>query len=157
MPFEESADLQLATLVAKEATVEYGFRETDTSHLLIGLVLTPDGYQETLGGLIIRLHLNSINVDVESFIEQIEKSFRGHRFCSNVKHPPFTKGAKKAFKYAEGMAGREGYKITGSDHLLCGIYSAGGIALNLLQNYDITLEKINNFRRVLIPQKSPHA
>jgi len=130
--FTEKA--KAALLIAQEEAKTFRHRSVGTEHILLGLVMEPEG----IAGKTLR-ELSLTEQDVKEEIEQFESYGPGKKLPNNAVLP-YSPRARQIVKYSADEARKMGSQVVGTEHLLLGLLRDKEIlSTKILNNVGIDL------------------
>jgi ATP-dependent Clp protease ATP-binding subunit ClpC len=128
-------DARKAFVCARSAAIRHRHPYLDTEHLLIGLLATaPNRAAEAL--VRCGVALSELRARVEAGMSA------GTAAVAADRELPFTPAAKLALERALEAASSRGSSVIGTEHLLVGLASSGGIAQTMLEAVGTDLDRL---------------
>lgn len=125
-----------ALLIAQEEAKSFRHRTVGTEHILLGLVMEPDG----IAGKTLR-QLSLTEEEVREEIEHFTSYGPGKKLPTNAVLP-YSPRARQIIKYATDEARRMKRPLVGTEHLLLGLLRDEDIlSAKIMNNLDINLSK----------------
>lgn len=126
-----------AIILATEEVQLFKHQSIGTEHILLGLIREPQG----IAGKILR----DFNVEERQVREEIEQMLgygTSRPTLSNFVPIPFSPRAKIVMMYATTESQKLGMKLVGTEHILIGLLKEEVLAVKILKNLDIDVNKL---------------